>query len=376
MALASLPLATTAQGATALVPETISPGAPFTISVTGMTPSSVGKVSLSPKANLGGNCCGIAIDTEIPLGADGAGSASFVWPAHYLRCSGGSNCSSVPWKDQERAIVSVSDPAWSFFAFAETTVVLSPPQAAPPVSPAPPDPASTEVAATASCAKFGLVGVRGSGEPSGFGKPVDAFRANLRQRIGDYGAKFSEYAVPYPAVKINPWAASPTIRPNGRLSIVYRDSVAEGVASLSAHLADVAGRCPTRFLLVGYSQGAHVIGNLLASSRLPSSIRGKLVGVIFFSDPRFNPDDDEIDLHGSFSRKFDGILSGRPRGDIRRRTSTYRVASYCRARDRVCQGLQGAIPNSFVTNKAHVQYHGTYAVGAAEAAAAWLRAER
>jgi len=64
-ALGCLWLAPSALGApAAVVPGTVSPGVAVTVSVAGMPANSAGRISVIPKANEGGNCCGFA-PTEV-----------------------------------------------------------------------------------------------------------------------------------------------------------------------------------------------------------------------------------------------------------------------------------------------------------------------
>lgn len=126
--LGCLSLAPTALGApVAVVPETVSPGAAVSVSVAGMPASSTGQISVIPKVNEGGNCCGFAPTEVVPIGADGSGVASFVWPTTFKQCGGGTNCSEVPWQNGERAIIFVSVPGEDSLARGETTVVIAPP---------------------------------------------------------------------------------------------------------------------------------------------------------------------------------------------------------------------------------------------------------
>lgn len=123
----SLVLAPSALSApAAVVPESISPGASLTISVTGMAPNSRARIQVIPKANEGGNCCGFAPSEEVPIEAGGSGTASFVWPATYKRCAGPTDCSDVPWQNGERAVITVYVPGADGLARAETSVALTP----------------------------------------------------------------------------------------------------------------------------------------------------------------------------------------------------------------------------------------------------------
>ncbi|KAJ3293123.1 hypothetical protein HK104_004711 [Borealophlyctis nickersoniae] len=88
----------------------------------------------------------------------------------------------------------------------------------------------------------------------------------------------------------------------------YPSSSTEGTEAVKSQLTDAASRCPTsKIVLIGYSQGAHIIGDafggggggrflgLKTSAMNASIIRGHVKAVVLLGDPRHN-------LADSFSR--------------------------------------------------------------------------
>ncbi|BCY08492.1 cutinase [Actinoplanes sp. L3-i22] len=80
----------------------------------------------------------------------------------------------------------------------------------------------------------------------------------------------------------------------------YPPSVAAGTQALTAQLTNEATNCPaTKIVVMGYSQGAHVIGDVLAgtgrvagftpSAAIGTGVSDKVVAVILMGDPRYVP---------------------------------------------------------------------------------------
>ncbi len=230
------------------------------------------------------------------------------------------------------------------------------------------------------CPKVELVGVRGSGqginEYRGYGRAVDTFRRSLhaatRKKLTS--AQFVDYALPYSAVAVDWDVLAPGLSYSRGVATKYRRSVDDGVDKLATHLEDGHARCPkTRFILAGYSQGAHVVGDLLAKREgVPKGVRKRIVGVVFFGDPKFNGNEKMFVLRGSFDASFSGIRGPRATGKLKGASKDFTVYSYCRDLDSVCQRLQGPLLNAFVSTKAHERYHEAYAQAAAKAVAKFM----
>ncbi|MFD5177031.1 cutinase family protein [Nocardia sp. NPDC058379] len=113
------------------------------------------------------------------------------------------------------------------------------------------------------------------------------------------------------------------------------DSSVRGVENLTALLNTTAAACPDQQLvLLGYSQGARVIGNTLAArAAVTDQAAARIDAIALFGSPLFNgaePYD-----RGS----YDPALSGTgalPVGALAEFAD--RLRDYCNAGDRVCQG--------------------------------------
>jgi len=116
-----------------------------------------------------------------------------------------------------------------------------------------------------------------------------------------------------------------------------------GARTLIDTLNVQARACPEqRFVLLGYSQGALIVGDALASpdTRLVGTAVGeitveaseRILAIVFYGDPRFNGG--EPYNAGSFSSAVNGLLP-RPKDSLKAYED--RIRDYCVARDFVCQ---------------------------------------
>lgn len=193
--------------------------------------------------------------------------------------------------------------------------------------------ASATVAAAASdCPTIEFVGVRGSGEPPGFGREVDAIRAAVAS--GSHGVE--SFAIAYPAIPVNPFRGLPYLAE-------YRRSVNQGKNALTSFLNAFHTRCSTTSLvLVGYSQGAQIVGDIYQS--IKKVIQNKIAAVAMLADPRFNPKQPVTGFHsgvdvGSYDPGLNGIWASRLfHGMVRTFTSNQypAVHSYCLKFDPIC----------------------------------------
>lgn len=80
----------------------------------------------------------------------------------------------------------------------------------------------------------------------------------------------------------------------------YAPSVAAGTKALTTELTSEVTNCPgTKIVMMGYSQGAHVIGDVLAGTgkvagftqfaAISGNISGKVTAVVLMGDPRYLP---------------------------------------------------------------------------------------
>jgi hypothetical protein len=155
--------------------------------------------------------------------------------------------------------------------------------------------------------------VRATTEPQGGGIVAGPLAEALQQQLG---RTVRTHDLVYPA------------------TFAYLRSKREGVDALRARLAQTATACPdTRFVLIGYSQGADVIGDTLSSGNVPAADR--IGAVVLFGDPAFNSR--EPFATGSFRVGTDGTLA-RPGGALDGFAD--RIVSFCNHDDERCQ--QGA----------------------------------
>ncbi|NUS45785.1 MAG: cutinase family protein [Mycobacteriaceae bacterium] len=178
----------------------------------------------------------------------------------------------------------------------------------------------------ANCTTLEVVSARGTGEPGALGAVVgDPVFAALRRVLPE---TVSAYGVKYPATLDMPVSSD------------------HGVVDLVGHLTRQAASCPAqRFILVGYSQGAFVIDQVLGAAipfgrpaALPGWVSPRIAAVLLFGNP--------IRITGW---RIDGVFSGR-------------TADFCTPGDPICQ-LGGLNP------AAHTNYARDIAAAARFAAA-------
>jgi hypothetical protein len=220
---------------------------------------------------------------------------------------------------------------------------------------------STSATAATSCPTYQFIGVRGSGEKNvdagGYGSTVAAVKTKVLQQRGGGTASF----VDYPAVPVTP----------GDQKYVnnYKLSVNQGINTLSSFVAAFHTRCKAAaIVLVGYSQGAHVAGNVYQS--VSQAVRDKVVALVMFGDPRFNPNQ-PVD-YGSYGKK-NGVFSRMIGGSIRsfQPSQFPTVRSYCLRHDPICNFSDIDIAKCGIAGHycAHMHYVDT---GYTNAAANWI----
>lgn len=111
---------------------------------------------------------------------------------------------------------------------------------------------------------------------------------DLQRRFGNRRIGF--YQVKYPATlgRFSVFG-SPGWGAEGTENATYGESVAYGRDDAVREMRTVAKSCPaTRFILVGYSQGAHLIGDaaaLVAAGQVPFVGPDQIAAVVLFADP-------------------------------------------------------------------------------------------
>jgi hypothetical protein len=204
-----------------------------------------------------------------------------------------------------------------------------------------------------TCPTAELLGIRGSGEHSGLGRTLSSLTSELRKRVPGAHSE----AINYPAVDVNPL--------NPKYNSDYIDSVTRGTDALEARIVAFAnGACATRsrLFLVGYSQGAEVVDDVLAT--LPSRLSRLVDGVVLFGDPRFNSAQElPVDV-GTFNHSLDGVAPYQfhpPTGTFGTLVS-YTAAeapvirSYCANHDQICNYSSPAALAGCAVSCAHFHY--------------------
>jgi len=201
------------------------------------------------------------------------------------------------------------------------------------------------------CGFLTIIAVRGSNEPAGIGSGASSYIYGY----GGYGsgdtaggvARFMKSdanipvyneALKYPA-SILPWDNADAKN--------YLSSEQEGTRNLKSEMNGLASRCPdTITQLVGYSQGAHVIGNVLqAPSGLSAAAKANLRGVALFADPTYRAGEPwDATGNGGGNGRFvrdKGAFNAWTGWSTTSASKVNMVRSYCLSNDYFCQSAPG-----------------------------------
>lgn len=194
-----------------------------------------------------------------------------------------------------------------------------------------PTAAAEPSSASSGCAEVAVVTVRGTLEP----QIGSLLLTPLGKRIAaESGRQATVTELGYPA----------SMAP---------DSAQRGVESLTTLLNTAATTCPDQQLvLLGYSQGARVIGNTLsARAALTDRAAARIDAIALFGSPLFNGAE-------PYDRgTYDPALSGTgalPTGALA--AFTDRLRDFCNAGDRVCQGGDPAAGFANALSYGHFAY--------------------
>ncbi|HET8955298.1 MAG TPA: cutinase family protein [Solirubrobacterales bacterium] len=205
---------------------------------------------------------------------------------------------------------------------------------APEPAPTPPQPSRAS-----RCYDYVIYDSRGSGEEKNeVSKPGRDFVRGFRERLNDLnaGKRFSAVANLYPAVGVLSWSPLQTLNGFGAFLHsatigAYKDSVDEGVKKLGdmieRQVDSFCGKRKTKIILLGYSQGAQVTGNVYAD--LSAKERKQVAAVVLWGDPLYNHRDRDADRE---DRPLDGSLGTRGQFPAGRK-----VFSHCNTHDPICQ---------------------------------------
>jgi hypothetical protein len=205
----------------------------------------------------------------------------------------------------------------------------------PPPPPPPPPPAK-------ACPRFTIYDTRGSGEKRGaISKPGSRFLLGFLARFRSLNGKgeITHELNSYDAVGVFSFPNDIGEFVNGIGAVLhsgevgrYWDSVRGGEEKLEGFLRrrlnSACGKSgKTKLILLGYSQGAQVTGNVY--QRLDPAERRQIGAVVLWGDPRFNPLDlkSNREDHSGF-----GLLGPRSRFP-----DPGKVFSYCNTHDPICQ---------------------------------------
>ena len=216
-------------------------------------------------------------------------------------------------------------------------------------------PADAQLSAAPTCTQAQLVGVRGSGDqsdPRDLGDLIGPLYNSLAAQLRD-PSSLSYYGLPYPDQAID-WSVYASF------NATYQNSKDQGDADLTNYLESTASSCPNeKLIVVGYSQGAHVVGDVFSRGTvgaLGGKVLNNVAAVELFGDPRFNSR--EPYDRGSFNVGRNGLLGARTPGDLTALGT--KVRSWCRGGDIVCQGPGSA------ANHEPTKYLGDYGAQAVD----------
>jgi hypothetical protein len=166
------------------------------------------------------------------------------------------------------------------------------------------------------CPDVEIIGARATTERPGLGVLLTPLAQQITKALPE---TVRSTAVDYPA------------------SFNYQPSVAQGVQSLTADLQKTAAACAgTRFILMGYSQGANVVGDALAgrgrgAPAISAALAKRVDAVLLFGDPTFTAGEPFNITDGNRSGVF-------TRGKGKLSAVAGRTESFCNANDEFCQG--------------------------------------
>lgn len=176
----------------------------------------------------------------------------------------------------------------------------------------------------AYCRDARLIAVRGTNDNlNSYGWIGSKIGGALVARARTAGVTYGGHGLPYPA-------RAPSLRG-------YVESKNTGRDMLRAFIRVEVSTCPEqKLVLVGYSQGAHVVADVLSrgpSGRLTPRELSRIGAVVLIGDPRFNPD--EPFTFGSFDVNRRGRLGARSPHDLDKVNG--RIRAWCRRGDYWCQ---------------------------------------
>jgi hypothetical protein len=184
------------------------------------------------------------------------------------------------------------------------------------------------LSSSSACPVMQIVAVRGSGETEsdygGYGRTV----YDVVTQIGSAVANTASQEINYRAIPVGygGWNHYPAN---------YRASVLDGVTKLTSAIQGfIAGPCgsSTYLYLVGYSQGAQVVGDTF-QGKLSATQRQRVGGLALIADPRFKGSQTGGVNVGDFSKYLNGVV---PTPRTVTAGQVGKIRSYCAKNDPVC----------------------------------------
>jgi len=203
------------------------------------------------------------------------------------------------------------------------------------------DPGRRNASSSTACADVHFMVVRGSKEPKGQG-----MIGSLATMVSTMYPGSSVEAIKYPASRSK-----------------YNSSVSRGTKELTKRIEKYVDGCgKAKLVLMGYSQGAHVVGDALcgggegmnlgpATPALGKKFADKVVAVIQMGDPRFMAkksfDKGTATMNGLFPRP----------ADISCDAHASMIQSYCDVDDPVCSSGKNSTVHRMYTEKYNMDAH-------------------
>ncbi|WP_284293222.1 cutinase family protein [Luteimicrobium album] len=209
---------------------------------------------------------------------------------------------------------------------------------------------ASATSSSAACANIVQIVVRGSNEAAGSKISGNVYTSGGLGRMSVVSSRVASgtkksvrtVGLVYPA----------TIAPSLSVLGGYPQSEVTGRNTLAKELNRLASSCPSsKTVLIGYSQGAHVIGDTLSNTNpagLKAAAKSRVAAVFLTGDP--------VRRYGESFNKGAGVggglLPNRAKGDLSGVAS--RLNSYCYKGDMFCD------PDHPVSGKSGSTIHGSY----------------
>lgn len=172
--------------------------------------------------------------------------------------------------------------------------------------------AHASIASEQSCRQIEGIFARGSGQGKATDVENNKFESAVQEILKDKGVTYHQYNLgteayggsQYPHVDLKPGTVIGAYFSAGS-GFRYGKSVDTGVLELSSYLKERMTKCKdAAFILAGYSQGAHVIGD--AMPELSQNMRDRISYIAFFGDPKLNlPESEQWTLANKYREDTD-----------------------------------------------------------------------